>query len=127
LEAESVPPSLNFLQLDFVEPSSGFHLVTWERVNLCHSLNHCLLVVTLTHLSKYSQLVTKIASATCKLQNHKYKKWKKFVCFLNLCYLYGKITILHYNMNIVCIMFVNYNELNLHEVITYDYLLIVLN
>jgi hypothetical protein len=27
-----VPPSLNFLQLDFVKPSSGFHPVTWERV-----------------------------------------------------------------------------------------------
>jgi hypothetical protein len=27
-----VPPSLNFSQLDFVEPSSGFHPVTWERV-----------------------------------------------------------------------------------------------
>jgi hypothetical protein len=32
LEAGSVPPSLNFSQLDFVEPSSGFHPVTWERV-----------------------------------------------------------------------------------------------
>jgi hypothetical protein len=32
LEAGSVPPSLNFPQLDFVEPSSGFHPVTWERV-----------------------------------------------------------------------------------------------
>ncbi len=28
-----MPPSLNFPQLDFVEPSSGFHPVTWERVN----------------------------------------------------------------------------------------------
>jgi hypothetical protein len=27
-----VPPSLNFPQLDFVKPSSGFHPVTWERV-----------------------------------------------------------------------------------------------
>jgi hypothetical protein len=34
LEAGSVPPSLNFPQLDFVEPSSGFHFVTWERVIL---------------------------------------------------------------------------------------------
>jgi hypothetical protein len=25
-------PSLNFSQLDFVKPSSGFHPVTWERV-----------------------------------------------------------------------------------------------
>ncbi len=25
--------SLNFPQLDFVKPSSGFHPVTWERVN----------------------------------------------------------------------------------------------
>jgi hypothetical protein len=33
LEVGSVPPSLNFPQLDFVEPSSGFHLVTWERVS----------------------------------------------------------------------------------------------
>jgi hypothetical protein len=33
LEAGSVPLSLNFPQLDFVEPSSGFHPVTWERVN----------------------------------------------------------------------------------------------
>jgi hypothetical protein len=33
LEAGSVPPSLNFPQLDFVKPSSGFHPVTWERVN----------------------------------------------------------------------------------------------
>jgi hypothetical protein len=33
LEAGSVPPSFNFSQLDFVEPSSGFHPVTWERVN----------------------------------------------------------------------------------------------
>jgi hypothetical protein len=33
LEPGSVPPSLNFPQLDFVEPSSGFHPVTWERVN----------------------------------------------------------------------------------------------
>jgi hypothetical protein len=32
LEVGSVPPSLNFPQLDFVEPSSGFHPVTWERV-----------------------------------------------------------------------------------------------
>ncbi len=28
-----MPPSLNFSQLDFVKPSSGFHPVTWERVN----------------------------------------------------------------------------------------------
>jgi hypothetical protein len=34
LEAGSVPPNLNFPQLDFVEPSSGFHPVTWERVIL---------------------------------------------------------------------------------------------
>ncbi len=27
-----MPPSLNFSQLDFVKPSSGFHPVTWERV-----------------------------------------------------------------------------------------------
>ncbi len=27
-----MPPSFNFPQLDFVEPSSGFHPVTWERV-----------------------------------------------------------------------------------------------
>jgi len=33
LEAGSVPPSLNFPQLDFVKPSSGFHPVTWEHVN----------------------------------------------------------------------------------------------
>jgi hypothetical protein len=32
LEAGSVPPSLNFPQLDFMEPSSGFHPVTWERI-----------------------------------------------------------------------------------------------
>jgi hypothetical protein len=32
LEAESVPPSFNFPQLDFVKPSSGFHPMTWERV-----------------------------------------------------------------------------------------------
>jgi predicted RNA-binding protein with PUA-like domain len=30
--SQSVPPSLNFPQLDFVKPSSGFHLVTWECV-----------------------------------------------------------------------------------------------
>jgi hypothetical protein len=36
LEAGSVPPSLNFPQLDFVKPLSGFHPVTWEHVNLCH-------------------------------------------------------------------------------------------
>jgi hypothetical protein len=34
LEAGSVPLSLNFPQLDFVKPSSGFHPVTWERVIL---------------------------------------------------------------------------------------------
>jgi hypothetical protein len=34
LEAGTVPPSLNFPQLDFVEPSSGFHPVTWEHVNI---------------------------------------------------------------------------------------------
>jgi hypothetical protein len=28
-----MPPSLNFPQLDFVEPSSGFHPMTWERVS----------------------------------------------------------------------------------------------
>jgi len=33
LEAGSVLPSLNFSQLDFVKPSSGFHPVTWERIN----------------------------------------------------------------------------------------------
>jgi len=33
LEAKSVPPSLNFPQLDFVKPSSGFHPVTWECIN----------------------------------------------------------------------------------------------
>ncbi len=27
-----MPLSLNFPQLDFVKPSSGFHPVTWERV-----------------------------------------------------------------------------------------------
>jgi hypothetical protein len=32
LEAGSVLPSLNFPQLDFVKPSSGFHPVTWKRV-----------------------------------------------------------------------------------------------
>jgi hypothetical protein len=32
LEAGSVPPNLNFPQLDFVKPSNGFHPVTWERV-----------------------------------------------------------------------------------------------
>jgi hypothetical protein len=32
LEAGSVLPSLNFPQLDFVKPSSGFHPVTWEHV-----------------------------------------------------------------------------------------------
>jgi len=32
LEAGSVPPSLDFPQLDFVKPSSGFHPVTSERV-----------------------------------------------------------------------------------------------
>jgi hypothetical protein len=31
-----VPPSLNFPQLDFVKPSSGFHPVTWERVMAHH-------------------------------------------------------------------------------------------
>ncbi len=30
-----MPPSLNFPQLDFVKPSSGFHTVTWERVSAC--------------------------------------------------------------------------------------------
>ncbi len=29
-----MPPSLNFPQLDFVKPSSGFHPVTWERVKI---------------------------------------------------------------------------------------------
>jgi len=29
-----VLPSLNFPQFDFVKPSSGFHLVTWERVTI---------------------------------------------------------------------------------------------
>ncbi len=38
LEAGSVPASLNFPQLDFVKPSSGFHPVTWERITL-HILN----------------------------------------------------------------------------------------
>jgi hypothetical protein len=37
LEAGSVLPSLNFPQLDFVRPSSGFHPVTWERVT--HTVN----------------------------------------------------------------------------------------
>jgi hypothetical protein len=32
LEAGSVPPSLNYPQLDFVKPSSGFHPVTWEHL-----------------------------------------------------------------------------------------------
>jgi hypothetical protein len=32
LEVGSMLPSLNFPQLDFVRPSSGFHPVTWERV-----------------------------------------------------------------------------------------------
>jgi hypothetical protein len=32
-----MPPSLNFSQLDFVKPSSGFHPVTWERVTLLGS------------------------------------------------------------------------------------------
>ncbi len=31
-----MPPSLNFSQLDFVKPSSGFHPVTWECVNVSH-------------------------------------------------------------------------------------------
>jgi hypothetical protein len=39
LEAGSVPPSLNFPQLDFVKPSSGFHPVTWERVRLLHEVS----------------------------------------------------------------------------------------
>ncbi len=29
--------SLNFPQLDFVKPSSGFHPVTWERVTIYHA------------------------------------------------------------------------------------------
>ncbi len=32
----SVPLSLNFPQFDFVKPSSGFHPVTWEGINLQH-------------------------------------------------------------------------------------------
>jgi hypothetical protein len=39
LEVGSVPPSLNFPQLDFVEPSSGFHPVTWERVSMGHKIH----------------------------------------------------------------------------------------
>jgi hypothetical protein len=38
LKAGSVPPSLNFPQLDFVKPSSGFHPVTWERVKFSKGL-----------------------------------------------------------------------------------------
>jgi hypothetical protein len=38
LEAGSVPPSLNFPQLNFVKPSSGFHPVTWERVKMVFDL-----------------------------------------------------------------------------------------
>ncbi len=34
LEARNVFLSLNFSQLDFVKPSSGFHPVTWERVKI---------------------------------------------------------------------------------------------
>ncbi len=33
LEAGNMPLSLNFPQLDFVKPSSGFHPVTWECIN----------------------------------------------------------------------------------------------
>ncbi len=33
-----MPPSLNFPQLDFVKPSSGFHPVTWERVKFSEYL-----------------------------------------------------------------------------------------
>jgi len=36
-----VPLSLNFPQLDFVKPLSGFHPVTWERVTEAFG---CLLV-----------------------------------------------------------------------------------
>jgi hypothetical protein len=35
-----VLPSLNFPQLDFVKPSSGFHPVTWERVTLGVGTSH---------------------------------------------------------------------------------------
>ncbi len=35
-----MPPSLNFPQLDFVKPSSGFHPVTWERIIIGGDFNH---------------------------------------------------------------------------------------
>jgi hypothetical protein len=41
LEVGCVPPSLNFPQLDFVKPSSGFHPVTWERVTSYLALLQC--------------------------------------------------------------------------------------
>jgi hypothetical protein len=47
LEAGSVPPSLNFPQLDFVRPSSGFHPVTWE----------CVTYSELEHLVKLEETV----------------------------------------------------------------------
>jgi hypothetical protein len=45
-----MPPSLNFPQLDFVEPSSGFHPVTWERV-----INHPPPIQYTTILNKGSE------------------------------------------------------------------------
>jgi hypothetical protein len=43
-----VPPSLNFPQLDFVKPSSGFHPVTWERVT-CGDINGKLKMSVVSH------------------------------------------------------------------------------
>ncbi len=47
-----MPPSLNFPQLDFVKPSSGFHPVTWERVKtllcqICENLKKDLVTISI--------------------------------------------------------------------------------
>jgi hypothetical protein len=52
-----VPLSLNFSQLDFVKPSSGFHPVTWERVNaqvVLGILSSCVILLTfLSHIDSF--------------------------------------------------------------------------
>jgi len=57
LEAVSVLPSLNFPQLDFVKPSSGFHPVTWERVTAALWLHCCSAVARVAALLRHSGCV----------------------------------------------------------------------
>jgi hypothetical protein len=97
LEAGSVPPSLNFPQLDFVKPSSGFHPVTWERVTLlCACNSPCMCVCAFAYLSMFVSLFVHICIYVCAcLSICVYPLLFLFVC----SFMYTSLCVYHHCIN----------------------------